>query len=319
MKLRDVDAIAATVKPGLPQSLLIGTKFGKYLSKIGRKPFIPIHHMEAHALTARMVHKVDFPFLVLLISGGHCLLALVEKVDKFYLLGASIDDAPGEAFDKVARRSKLHNIPDFYDICSGAALEIAATRATDPEQFYFPPSLCQYRNCNFSFAGIKSRAIYHLIKEEKRHNIVGDSIIPDIYNLCAAFQMAISRHICNRTQRAMEYIQMKNLLPMENKTLVVSGGVACNNFIANALNIICSEMGYNLVRPPPKLCTDNGIMVAWNGVERYMANSDILTNPEDIEKVDINQKAPLGENWIERVTEANLKCKWIQIKKLYAK
>lgn len=127
MKVKDIDAIATTVKPGLPMSLMIGTNFGKYLSKIGNKPFIPIHHMEAHALTVRMVEKVakqcfpfeiaekqffqtifflfqiDFPFLVLLISGGHCLIAIAQSVDKFLTLGSSIDDAPGEAFDKVSR------------------------------------------------------------------------------------------------------------------------------------------------------------------------------------------------------------------------
>ncbi|XP_043282866.1 probable tRNA N6-adenosine threonylcarbamoyltransferase, mitochondrial isoform X2 [Venturia canescens] len=317
LRLRDVDAIAATVKPGLPLSLDIGTKFGKYLSKLGGKPFIPIHHMEAHALTARMIEKVDFPFLVLLVSGGHCLLAVVKDVGKFYLLGGTIDDAPGEAFDKSSRRLKMRNIPDYKDLNGGAAIELAASRATDPFQFSFEPTMPHYKDCNFSFAGMKNMLLTFTKKQEKEYNILGDGIIPDLNNLCAGFQIAVARHVCHRTKRAMIFCQTKELLPQENPTLVVSGGVACNNFLAKGLNIVCSELGYKFVRPPPQLCTDNGIMIAWNGVEKWMADIGVLRDQKEINEVVIQRRAPLGEDWTEKVRKASISCKMIKPHQFY--
>lgn len=146
----NIDAIAVTVKPGLPLSLDIGTKYGKYLCRKFKKPFIPIHHMEAHALTARMFDRsIQFPFLVLLISGGHCLIAVAQHVNKFLLLGESIDDAPGEAFDKMARRMKLKNLTEYSQLNGGQAIELAASKADNPLQYKFTIPLLQYKNCNF--------------------------------------------------------------------------------------------------------------------------------------------------------------------------
>lgn len=318
IKLRDVDAIATTVKPGLPMSLRIGTAFGKYLSKIAGKPFIPIHHMEAHALTVRMTEKVEFPYLVLLVSGGHCLLGIVNSVDKFYLLGTNLNNAPGELFDKLARRMKLRNIPEFRKLNGGSAIETAASRATNVDQFLFTPIMTKYRDCNFSFAGILSRCLLHIELEEKKHNIIGDMIIPDVYNLCAGLQLSVAIHICQRTQRAMEFIHELSLIPKDKRTLVVSGGVACNNFLAKALHVLCTELGYNFVRTPPRLCTDNGVMIAWNGVEKWIANVDVIRDPNEIEKIQIEKRSPFGESWIERVKEMNLKCEWVKIRKKLA-
>ncbi|XP_034943273.1 putative uncharacterized protein DDB_G0286901 isoform X2 [Chelonus insularis] len=217
--LNDVDAIATTVKPGLPLSLLIGVNFGKKLSKMANKPFIPIHHMEAHALTARMTEKIDFPFLTLLISGGNCLLALVENESKFYRIGVSLDDAPGEAFDKVARRLKIHNIPEYQNISSGQAIELAATKATNPKQFTFPVVLPHSRCCNFSFAGLKTFAKLTIEQQEQKFNTAKNEIIPNYENFCAAFQWGIARHIAIRLKRAMIFCDIKNLIPHGKYTL----------------------------------------------------------------------------------------------------
>ncbi|XP_076753589.1 threonyl-carbamoyl synthesis 4 [Xylocopa sonorina] len=314
LRLKDIDAIATTVKPGLPMSLKVGTAFGKYLAKIGQKPFIPIHHMEAHALTARIKEEVEFPYLVLLVSGGHCLLAIVENVNKFYLLGTTMNIAPGEMFDKIARRLKLRNIPEFSTLNGGSAIEAAASKTVNVDQFLFSPALSKYRNCNFSFGAYMSLCNDYIESEERKHNIIADMVIPDAYNLCASLQLATVNHICQRTQRAMEFINTNSLFPTNKRTLVVSGGVACNNFLAKALNILCTELGYTFVRTPPKLCTDNGIMIAWNGIEKLTANIDVIKDFNEIEKIEIKGKAPLGENWIEKVEAANIKCKWIKIK-----
>ncbi|XP_046830870.1 probable tRNA N6-adenosine threonylcarbamoyltransferase, mitochondrial isoform X3 [Vespa crabro] len=276
LKLRDIDAIATTVKPGLSLSLQIGEKFGKYLAVLGNKPFIPIHHMQAHALTVRITEKVDFPYLVLLISGGHSLLVVVQNVQKFIILGSSMNNAPGEILDK------------------------------------------SYQDCRFSFSGILTTCINHITEEEKKHNIIADMIIPDVYNLCASLQLAITKHLCHKTQRAIEFLDYINLIPEDKRTLVISGGVACNNFIAKALDIICSELNYKLVRTPPRLCTDNGVMIAWNGVEKWISGIDILRNESEIKNVTVETKAAIGEDWTERVQFSKLKCKRIKIEKKLA-
>nr|CAD7410577.1 unnamed protein product [Timema cristinae] len=306
--LGDVDAIATTVKPGMPLSLLVGMNHGKHLARTWGKPFIPIHHMEAHALTIRMVTQVEFPFLVLLISGGHCLLAVAQGVHQFLLLGQSLDDAPGEAFDKIARRMKLHNLPEFKGLSGGAAVQLAATRG-DPLSFQFPFMLSSYRDCNFSMAGLKNKARQHIMRQEHEHGVEGDGIIPGVYDLCASVQWGITSHLCQRIQRAMEFISMRDMLPLDRRTLVVSGGVACNSFITGALGVVCEEYGYSLAVPPPKLCTDNGVMIAWNGVEKWRSGVGAV---QDLDAVDIEPECPLGVDRREDVVSANIKCKWIK-------
>ncbi|XP_065163913.1 tRNA N6-adenosine threonylcarbamoyltransferase, mitochondrial [Atheta coriaria] len=307
--LNDIDAIAVTTQPGLPLSLQIGTKYAKHIARKHQKPLIPIHHMEAHALTIRMRKEIQFPFLVLLISGGHCLLAVAKSVREFFLLGQSIDDAPGEAFDKLARRMKLRNLPEFSSMSGGQAMEVSASRATDPLQHRMSAPMLQYKDCNFSFAGLKNVVQRKIMKEEKEFDLAPDEVIPNAYNLAAALQVTITRHLCHRVQRAMEFCKLHGLAT--NNQLVVSGGVACNNFINRGLQIVCTELGYTLHRPEPKLCTDNGIMIAWNGVEKWQTNCDITT---DYESIHIRKSSPLGVNLIPQVQAANISCKWVRLK-----
>ncbi|XP_045764465.1 probable tRNA N6-adenosine threonylcarbamoyltransferase, mitochondrial [Maniola jurtina] len=307
----DISAIAVTLEPGLPLSLAIGMKYAKHLSRQYKKPLIPIHHMEAHALVARMQNEISFPFLTLLISGGHCLLAVVQDVNKFQLLGESIDCAPGEVFDKVARRMKLRNIPEYSQLCGGRAVELAASKATNPHLFQLPLPLGDYKDCNFSFNGLKTSVMYQLYRKEKEHSIEADKLIPEANDLCAALLMTTSRHLVHRTQRAMEFCHRNKLIPGDKKQLVVSGGVACNNYIYNTLTELCYEFEYQIYRPQPKLCTDNGIMIAWNGLEKWQRNIDIVTN---VNSLDIKSVSPLGESLISRVKEARLPTKLLKIK-----
>lgn len=144
-------------------------------------------------------------------------------------------------------------------------------------------------------------------------DVAADGLIPDVNNLCAGFQLVMTRHICHRVQRAMEFVERNDLIPAEKKSLVVSGGTACNNFIAKGLGIVCDEMEYKLIRPPPKLCTDNGVMIAWNGVERWKKNIGIYT---DLDGIDIEKTCPLGERLVEDVINANIKCNWVKLTRL---
>lgn len=311
MSMEDISAIAVTLKPGLPLSLVVGMKYAKYLARKFNKPIIPIHHMEAHALTVRMHYNIQFPFLVLLISGGHCLLVVAQDVNHFQLLGQSIDCAPGEIFDKVARRMKLRNIPEYSKISGGRAIELAASKATNPHMFKLPLPLAEYKDCNFSFNGLKTSVLMQLYRKEKQHEIVADKLIPEVNDLCAAMLMATSRHLIHRTQRAIEFCEQNNLLPKSNKQLVVSGGVACNNYIFNALTLLCNATDFTIYRPPPNLCTDNGVMIAWNGLEKWRKGLDVVT---DIKTLDIEAVSPLGENLIPHVIESKIRSKLMKIK-----
>ncbi|CAG4938048.1 unnamed protein product [Colias eurytheme] len=309
LSMKDIDAIAVTVKPGLLFSLQIGVKFAMHLSKSHQKPIIPIHHMEAHALAARMCHNIDFPFLALLISGGHCLLTLVRGVDDFLLLGETLDNAPGEVLDKVARRMKLRNIPEYSQLAGGRAVELAAQKSMNKDLFSFPLPLYKIRDCNFSFSGLKDAFIRHLLNKESEHCIQGDEIIPEVNDLCAGFQMAIARHLVHRTERAVQFCENHNYLPKANKSIVVSGGVACNNFIFECLESLRS-IGCNIFRPPPRLCTDNGIMIAWNGIEKLKTGY----TPTNFTLNEIDPVAPLGINIKNNVVNANIHVKSTRLK-----
>lgn len=311
MTMNDISAIAVTLKPGLPLSLVVGMKYAKHLARRYNKPIIPIHHMQAHALVVRMQHEISFPFLVLLISGGHCLLAVAQDVDKFLLLGESMDCAPGEVFDKVARRMKLRNVPEYSQMCGGQAVETAASKATNPHQFKLPLPLVEYKDCNFSFNGLKTSILYNLHRKETEHKTVAHELIPEVNDLCAALLMSTARHLVHRTQRAIQFCEDNNLIPTDRQQLVVSGGVACNNYIFSALQMLCNETNYEIFRPPPKLCTDNGVMIAWNGLEKWRKGLDVVT---ELDSLDIEATSPLGENLIGKVREAKIPTKLMKIK-----
>ncbi|XP_064454667.1 tRNA N6-adenosine threonylcarbamoyltransferase, mitochondrial-like isoform X2 [Ornithodoros turicata] len=317
VQLKDIDAIAVTVRPGMSLTLKVGLTFAKELAKKHRKPLIPIHHMEAHALAVRLKHRVEFPYLVLLVSGGHCQLAVVQGVGDFLLLGQTLDDAPGEAFDKLSRRLKLQNIPECGHLSGGQAIEFLA-RNGDPRAFSFPEPMTAHRSCDFSFSGLKHSVLRQILRLEKKHGIEADALVPEVADMCASVQHAIAIHLLRRTQRAINYCLREGLLPSTSDspdttgpTLVVSGGVACNLHLRSMLSQLCETEGVTLVAPPKELCTDNGIMIAWNGVERWNASLGI-TN--DLDSVDIMPRCSLGTNISASVTAMSIKSEKLRLK-----
>lgn len=312
----DVDAIAVTNRPGLTLSLQIGVRYAKYLSRTYQKPLIPIHHMEAHALTARISNKIPFPFLCLLASGGHCILTLVKGVQEFYMLGETLDHAPGEVFDKIARRLKLRYLPEYEWMNGGQAIERASYKATNPNQFEFPLPMTQHKNCQFSFGGLLNKANRTIEYYERDNNLAPDEIIGDYENFCAGLLRAFTKHIVHRTQRAMEFCEYKDLIDDETgRRLVFSGGVACNDFIFNTLTELSDNLGYQIYRPIRQHCCDNGVMIAWNGVERFVENEDVYRKI-NLDDVHVEPKVSLGENLVSSVSEANLSCNWVKLKML---
>ena len=308
VRVEDLTAIAVTNRPGLKGPLIVGTDYAKYLCMKHQLPMIPVHHMEAHALTARLVTPIQFPFLVLLISGGHCLLALATALDQFTLLGTAIDDSPGEALDKCARRLGLHNLPGLRDVSGGKAVELTAAKAKG--MVNFPVPMRNYRDCRFSFAGVKASINDHARREEERLGLDTDQMLPDVEEVCAGLQYTITKHLCERVQRGVEFLEYQGVEGVN--TLVVSGGVASNMFIRQGLSTVAEHFGMEAVYPPPRLCTDNGVMIAWNGLERWREGRGVV-GWEEVLEVQVESRCPLGENVHEKVEKAAIKCKWIKI------
>ncbi|MDE2579060.1 MAG: tRNA (adenosine(37)-N6)-threonylcarbamoyltransferase complex transferase subunit TsaD [Hyphomicrobiales bacterium] len=251
IELRQVDAIAAAAGPGLIGGVLVGLTAGKALAFAANKPFIAVNHLEAHALTARMTDNIAFPYLALLMSGGHTQLLEVRGVGEYARLGSTIDDAIGEAFDKVAKTLGL-------PYPGGPAVEKAAL-AGDPERFAFPRPLLGRAQPDFSLSGLKTAVRNEAVRSAPLTE-------KDVADLCASFQAAIVDVVIDRTRVALRLLRERGSAP---SALVVAGGVASNAAIRRALQRFSGETGLPLVAPPPELCTDNGAMIAWAGIERF--------------------------------------------------
>ena len=248
----DLDGVAATAGPGLIGGVMVGLTTGKAIAAFHALPLIAVNHLEGHALSARLGNAVDFPYLLLLVSGGHCQLLIVEAVGRYKRLGATMDDAVGEAFDKTAKLLGL-GYP------GGPAVERAAARG-DATRFALPRPLKGRPNCDFSFSGLKT-AVRHTLEA-----LPGDGVSArDADDLCAGFQAAVADVIADRTANAIA--QFRERRP-EGGTLVVAGGVAANQALRARLGRVAADAGLALAVPPPELCTDNGAMIAWAGIER---------------------------------------------------
>ena len=251
----DIDAIAVTGGPGLIGGLIVGMMTAKALAAAWGKPLVVVNHLEAHALTARLTDDARFPYLLLLVSGGHTQTVLVTGVGAYERWGTTIDDALGEAFDKTA---KLLSLP--YP--GGPSVEKAAL-AGDAMRFRFPRPLAGSQRLDFSFSGLKT-AVRQAATE------LAPLTGQDIADICASFQAAIAETLRDRVGRALS--RFRERFPDTDKPmLVVAGGVAANAHLRAALERLCAEHGFALAVPPPKLCTDNAVMVAWAGAERLAA------------------------------------------------
>ncbi|XP_001354571.3 probable tRNA N6-adenosine threonylcarbamoyltransferase, mitochondrial [Drosophila pseudoobscura] len=315
LRPEQLTAIAVTNRPGLPMSLLVGLRFARHLARKLQKPLLPVHHMEAHALQARMenISAISFPFLCLLISGGHCQLALVRGPGRLTLLGQTLDDAPGEAFDKIARRLRLYVLPQYRAWNGGQAIEHAAQSAVCPDAYDFPLPLAQQRNCNFSFAGIKNNSFRAIRARERLEQTPPDGIISNYSDFCAGLLQAVSRHLMHRTQRALEYcLRPENgLFGDASPTLVVSGGVANNDVIYRNIEHLAGQYNCRSYRPFKRYCSDNGVMIAWHGIEQLLANSAQHLR-FDYHNIDIQGSAGFKDSSVEDVTRSAIKCKWIK-------
>ncbi|XP_037136470.1 probable tRNA N6-adenosine threonylcarbamoyltransferase, mitochondrial isoform X4 [Syngnathus acus] len=265
--------------------------------------------MEAHALTVRLLQPVPFPFLVLLVSGGHSLLAVARGVDDFLLLGRTLDEAPGDTLDKVARRLSLTKHPLCSALSGGQAIERLA-RDGDRLRFPFKTPMGQAYDCSFSFAGLRNQIKLTIEKKEAEEGIKQGTLLSCVNDIAAATQHTVACHLAKRTHRAVLFCKANGLLPSLAPTLVVSGGVASNQYIRKALGVITEATGLRLLCPPAQFCTDNGVMIAWNGVERLREGKGILPPNAD---VSYQPKAPLGADLTSQVKAAAIRVPSIRI------
>ncbi len=269
LPLSAMDAVAVTAGPGLIGGVLAGVMCAKGIAAGAGLPLIGVNHLAGHALTPRLTDGLPFPYLMLLVSGGHCQFLIVDGPDDFTRLGGTIDDAPGEAFDKTAR---LLGLPQP----GGPEVERAA-KAGDPARFAFPRPLLDRPGCDLSFSGLKTALLRarDAVVAEKGGLTTGDRA-----DLCAGFQAAIADVLTEKSRRAIAaYLGHGPSDPV----FAVAGGVAANGAIRAGLETVCHESGLRFTAPPLALCTDNAAMIAWAGIERFRLGlfdgSDLVARP----------------------------------------
>jgi N6-L-threonylcarbamoyladenine synthase len=268
--LADLDAIAVTAGPGLIGGLLVGVITAEALALVHRLPLVPVNHLEAHALTVGLTEGLRPPYLLLLVSGGHSQLLIVHGVGRYERLGTTIDDALGEAFDKTAKLLGL-GFP------GGPAVEKAAA-AGRTGRFALPRPMLGRPEPHFSFAGLKTAL-------RRQAQALAPLTDRDVADLSAEFQLAVCESVADRVRRAMDLADAR--LNWRQGHLVIAGGVAANRALSAALTRLADKRGYALHVPPPRLCTDNGAMIAWAGAER------LAHGLADIGKVEARARWPL--------------------------
>ena len=252
--IKEIDGVAATAGPGLIVCLTVGLNIAKSIAAFSNKPFVGVNHLEGHALSPGLQEKIEFPYLLLLISGGHTQFLIVKDVNEYEQLGTTIDDALGEAFDKTAKMLDL-GYPGGPNVEKFAKLG-------DKKSFNLPEPIVNRAGCNLSFAGLKTA----VLRESKKIN--GETKLK--YNLAASFQNTINKILYKKTKVAVDMFREKT--QKENFQLIVAGGVAANESIRSNLYDLSKEMSFKTIYPDLKFCGDNAAMIAWAGIQRFKKN-----------------------------------------------
>lgn len=280
LKPQDIDAFAASSGPGLIGGVVIGVMAAKAMALALNKPFIAVNHLEGHALAPRLTGDVKYPYLLLLVSGGHCQILIVKDVGNFERLGTTIDDAAGEAFDKVSKMLGL-GYP-------GGPIVEKMAELGDENRFVLPRPLQNSGDCNLSFSGLKT-AVRKIIESYDPEGNIEHAIMrkKDVADICASFQQAVADCLIHKLEKAIKIFKQR--FP-EGKDIVVSGGVAANTYLRNRMQQLAEDQNLIFSAPPIRFCTDNGVMIAWAGLERFQKG---YTNDLDFKP---RPRWPLDEN-----------------------
>ena len=283
VELDSIDIICVTAGPGLIGGLLSGVNFAKGLAFSTGKPLIGVNHLLGHALTPQMTDNLSYPYLILLASGGHCQYLAVFGANKIERLGTTIDDAPGEVFDKVA---KMLSLP----ILSGSEVEKYAKKG-DKSRFSFPLPLVNKNDCDLSFSGLKSsvrRQVDYLV--EKQSGLY----VNDQRDICASFQEAMKLIFENKTKKALELFSKAS--SQKEVSFSLAGGVAANETIRHSLKELCKELNVRFSAPPLDLCTDNGLMIAYAGAQIYLIGyeDNMGLSPRPRWPIDVDHQKSIG-------------------------
>lgn len=267
--LADLDGVAVTAGPGLIGGVMSGVMCARGIAAGSGLPLVGVNHLAGHALTPRLTAGLAFPYLILLVSGGHCQFLIARGPEHFQRLGGTIDDAPGEAFDKTAKLLGLAQP-------GGPSVETEALTG-DPKAIHFPRPLLDRPGCDMSFSGLKTALLRARDAEVAAHGGLYRQTRAD---LCASFQQAVADVLAEKTRRALQiYLAEAPASP----ALAVAGGVAANRQIRTALETVCAALGVAFTAPPLKLCTDNAAMIAFAGIERFRAGTataaDLVARP----------------------------------------
>ena len=272
VKIEEIDAVASTAGPGLVVCLSVGLSFGKAFAVSINKPFIAVNHLEGHALSPKLNSTLNYPYLLLLISGGHSQFLSVKGLGKYKRLGTTIDDALGEAFDKTAKLLKI-------EFPGGPQIEVLAKKG-DPNKYVLPKPIFNKGGCNLSFAGLKT-AILKITK-----NITKEQ---EKFDLAASFQKTVEEILYKKTKIAFNEFEKEN--KTKEKIFVVAGGVAANKKIRSMLVNLCSEKNYQHIFPPIELCGDNAAMIAMVGLEKFKLNQFSKLNHSAIQRWQLDENA----------------------------
>ena len=253
IKIENIDAVAATAGPGLIVCLSVGLSFGKTIASSLNKPFIAVNHLEGHALSPKLNSKLTYPYLLLLISGGHTQFLSVQGLGKYKRLGTTIDDACGEAFDKTAKMLGI-------EFPGGPQIEVYANKG-DPNKYKLPKPIFYKGGCNLSFAGLKT-AVLRIVKQIKT--------VQEKYDLAASFQKTVEEILYKKSKVA--FAEFKKINKTNKNKFVVAGGVAANKRIREVLTNLCKEEDFEAIFPPINLCGDNAAMIAMVGLEKFKLN-----------------------------------------------
>eukprot|EP00520_Triparma_pacifica_P009825 CAMPEP_0118653846 /NCGR_PEP_ID=MMETSP0785-20121206/12051_1 /TAXON_ID=91992 /ORGANISM="Bolidomonas pacifica, Strain CCMP 1866" /LENGTH=416 /DNA_ID=CAMNT_0006546421 /DNA_START=140 /DNA_END=1390 /DNA_ORIENTATION=- len=273
----DVDAVAVTVGPGLEICLRVGCNKAREIAMENGKPFVAVHHLEAHILMSRLNSPLPFPFVALLVSGGHCQTLLCKRMGEYEVIGGTLDDSLGEAYDKVAR---MLGLPVGGG--GGPAVEKLALLGNHTK-VKLPIPMQHRKDCDFSFAGLKNAFRMAVEKMKVMRGLGDDDELgeQDKADLAASFQHAAIRHLEQRMNRVMTNLSSSNS-PISVNRLVVVGGVAANKKIREKLEDVCGKHDWEMFTPEPRLCTDNGVMAAWAGVEKLKEGTSDIPDTQDV-------------------------------------